>query len=80
MTDSVPQQLRVLRLTSVKFRTGLGKSTIYARMNSKSRYHDARFPKSVRLGAGAIGWLEHEIDEYIVSAQSPASSAEPFQR
>ena len=49
----------ILRLPAVKVRTGLSRSTIYLRISQ------GRFPKQVTLGDRAVGWLEHEIDEWI---------------
>ncbi len=49
----------ILRLPSVKARTGLSRSTIYLRISEGS------FPKSVSLGSRAVGWVEAEIDEWL---------------
>ena len=50
----------ILRLPQVIQRTGLSRSSIYLRMANNE------FPESVSLGGRAIGWLENEIDEWIV--------------
>ena len=50
---------RILRLPAVKTRTGLSRSTIYHRIAQGT------FPKSVSLGARAVGWLEAEIQEWL---------------
>ena len=50
---------RILRLSDVKERTGLSRSTIY--LNIK----DGIFPKPISLGARCVGWLESEIDTWI---------------
>ncbi len=52
-------QVRFLRLPEVLERTGLSRSTIYARLERKL------FPKPVSLGARAVGWIESEVDEWI---------------
>lgn len=52
-------QTIILRLPEVKARTGLSRSTIYARIS------EGRFPKSISLGDRAVGWLEHEIQEWL---------------
>lgn len=52
---------RVLRLKKVQHRTGLGRSTIYRWMD------EGMFPKSVRLGARSVAWIEHEVDEWLMS-------------
>lgn len=48
-----------LRLPQVKARTGLSRSSLYAKISR------GEFPPPVNLGARAVGWLESEIDEWI---------------
>jgi len=48
-----------IRLTEVKKRTGLSRSTIYERIKSHT------FPEPVSLGARAIGFVESEISAWI---------------
>ena len=50
----------ILRLPQVIKRTGLSRSSIYLRMTNDE------FPDSVSLGGRAVGWLENDIDEWIV--------------
>ena len=50
------RQQRILRLPEV---TGFGRSTIYALMAN------GEFPRSIRIGARAVGWLESDIDQWI---------------
>lgn len=52
---------KVLRLRAAKDWTGLSRSTIYAMMK------DGKFPKSISLGARAIGWIESDIQGWIDS-------------
>ncbi|MDP1871201.1 MAG: AlpA family transcriptional regulator [Gallionella sp.] len=49
----------IVRLPVVMARTGLSRSTIYVRIN------EGTFPKSIKLGARAVGWLESEIDNWL---------------
>jgi prophage regulatory protein len=51
--------LVILRLPSVKARTGLSRSTIYLRVSQGT------FPRPVSLGARTVGWLSDEIDRWI---------------
>jgi prophage regulatory protein len=53
--------VRILRLPDVKQLVGLSRSEIYRRMNLNE------FPKSVSLGKRSIGWIETEINEWIVT-------------
>ncbi|HWQ39358.1 MAG TPA: AlpA family transcriptional regulator [Burkholderiales bacterium] len=50
---------RILRLPTVKARTGLSRSTIYLRVS------DGTFPKPVSLGGRAVGWVEAEIQQWL---------------
>lgn len=49
----------ILRLSAVKERTGLSRSTIYLRIKEGS------FPRQVSLGARAVGWVESEVEEWL---------------
>lgn len=60
MTYQTQLTCRILRRKQVEARTGLSRSTIYARMAENS------FPRPVNLGGGrAVGWLESEIDYWL---------------
>ena len=62
------QTCRILRRKQVETRTGLSRSTIYARMAENS------FPRPVNLGGGrAVGWLESEIDAWLEACISERS-------
>ena len=59
MTKEIPS-LIVLRRKQVESRTGLSRSTIYARIAAGT------FPAPIDLGGGrAVGWIAAEIDEWI---------------
>jgi len=49
----------ILRLPTVKARTGLSRSTIYLHVA------DGSFPRPVSIGARAVGWVESEIESWI---------------
>ncbi len=57
----------ILRIEQVMAQTGLGKSTIYDRLNEKSPRYDPTFPKQVELGPGAVGWYADEISGWVLS-------------
>lgn len=60
MVNIKQKNLRILRLKQVKIKTGMARSTIYQRMQ------EGAFPRQIQLGPRSVGWLEHEIDEWIV--------------
>jgi prophage regulatory protein len=49
----------ILRLTQVKIKVGLSRSSIYCAVAER------RFPQPVRLGARAVDWLESEVDDWV---------------
>lgn len=50
---------KILRLPAVKAKTGLSRSTIYAKVSLGT------FPASLNLGPNTVGWLEAEIEAWI---------------
>jgi prophage regulatory protein len=63
----------IFRRRQVEQLTGLSRSSIYERLNPRSRYYDADFPKPVQLGARAVGWRASEIAAWIESRKSPVA-------
>jgi len=63
MTNSFPHHppLRILRLKQLSERIGLARSTIYDRMNKNSQRYDPSFPRPIKLGAMAIGWIDSDV-------------------
>ena len=51
--------IAILRLPTVKARTGLSRSSIYLRVSQ------GRFPSPIRLGDRAVGWLEEDVHGWI---------------
>jgi len=60
----------LLRLSDVLHRTGLSRSTVYLKINRKSKYFDASFPRPVPLSSGirgGVAWPLSEIEQWISS-------------
>jgi prophage regulatory protein len=49
----------ILRLPGVKKNTGLSRSTIYDKMKRGG------FPKPVKIGERAVGWVEAEVEAWL---------------
>ena len=64
-----PEYLQTLRLPDVVKRTGLSRSTIY---RAESR---GQFPRHVKLGEHASGWLAHEVDAYLAARVAERDAA-----
>lgn len=70
MAAQINSTLTILRRKQVEARTGLSRSSIYARMRHNPKRpgdYDPTFPKPVSVGAKAVGWVESEIDGWIAS-------------
>lgn len=50
----------VLRLPQLLKKVGLSRSAIYAAISEQ------RFPPPVRLGIRAVGWLEEEVEAWVL--------------
>ena len=55
----IHQNRKILRRREVEARTGFARSTIYLKVSQ------GEFPKPIKLGARAVGWLEGEIEEWL---------------
>ena len=60
---------KLLRLRAVMDWTGLSRSTIYAMIKL------GIFPKSIKLGPRAVGWLDSDIQAWIESRISLKQAA-----
>ena len=71
MATQIQTGLTILRRKQVEARTGLSRSTLYAKLRRNPKRpndYDPTFPMQVSLGgARAIGWLEHEVDAWIAA-------------
>lgn len=66
-TNLSNQPLRILRMAELTTLLGISRSSIYEKLNPKSRYYDADFPKPIRLGTASVGWRSTSVDEWIAS-------------
>lgn len=70
MTANQRNVVTIIRRKQVEARTGLSRSTIYAklRLNPKRPAdYDSTFPKPISVGAKAVGWIEAEIDDWLIA-------------
>lgn len=68
MAAQLQKALTILRRQQVEARTGLSRSTIYARMRRNPKRpsdYDPTFPRPVSVGGRAVGWIEAEIDAWL---------------
>ena len=70
MAAQIQNALTILRRKQVEARTGLSRSSIYARLRHNPKRpgdYDPTFPKPVSVGAKAVGWIEAEIDAWLTA-------------
>lgn len=63
-----------LRIKELQARIGLGRSAIYYLMDPNSPHYAPNFPRSVKISAHCIGWIEYEIEEFLQSRVSASRS------
>lgn len=63
--------VKILRMRALTAKLGISRSTIYDWLNPKSDRYDATFPKQRRLGRQSVGWLEAELDQWLLEREAP---------
>jgi prophage regulatory protein len=70
MAAQIQLALTIIRRKQVEARTGLSRSSIYARLKRNPKRpgdYDPTFPKPISVGAKAVGWIEAEIDAWLTA-------------
>ncbi|GHU34848.1 Mu phage lytic protein AlpA [Betaproteobacteria bacterium] len=65
MAQETQNPHRIISRKAVTDKTRLPCSSIYERINPKNERHDPTFPRPIKLGARAVGWIESEIDAWL---------------
>jgi prophage regulatory protein len=66
MTTQITQPIRFIRLPELLKLVSMGRSTLYDKLDEKSKRYDSTFPKPIKDGRRVM-WVEHEIYEWIHS-------------
>jgi prophage regulatory protein len=61
---------RLIRMRELCVMLSLSRSTIYDRLNPKSKRYDPAFPKPLKLGTSAVGWQLQDVMSWIKNLQS----------
>lgn len=67
-SSTTEKPLVILRRKQVEARTGLSRSSIYAKLRQNPNRpgdYDPTFPRPIAVGAKAVGWIEAEIDAWL---------------
>ncbi len=62
---------RILRVANVVDKTGLSRSQVYRLQDT------GEFPRSIRLSANRVGWIESEIETWIAQTIATARASAP---
>lgn len=68
MAAQSQKPLTIIRRGQVERRTGLSRSSIYAKLRPNPKRpsdYDPTFPRPVSVGARAVGWIEEEVDLWL---------------
>lgn len=60
--------MKVLRLRDVTNTSGLSRSSIYRLMKL------GLFPKSIKIGITAVGWMESDIEHFLVARRQDSAA------
>jgi len=66
MPITVSTPLVLLRAAQVCNKLKISKTTLYAKLDKNSKYYDPDFPRQIKLGASSVGWVEHQVDQWIL--------------
>lgn len=72
MTQISEAVMRIIRLSEVLASTGLARSTVYKYVS------DGSFPKPVSLGDRAVGWVESEVQDWVLARIEERDQASAF--
>ncbi len=60
-----PTVKSLLRLPDVCNMTGMSKSTVWNKLNPKSKYFDKDFPKQIKISGNIVAWSAEEVQAWI---------------
>lgn len=58
-------QQTIIRPSKINSVVGIGRTLAYAKLDPKSPYFDATWPRPIRLSARAIGWRLDELQAWL---------------
>jgi prophage regulatory protein len=70
MAAQLKSALTIIRRKEVEVRTGLSRSSIYAKLKHNPKRpgdFDPTFPTPISIGAKAVGWIESELEAWLTA-------------
>lgn len=62
--SNMTQPIKIIKGTEVSRRFCIGRTALYEKCKPGSPYYDPSFPLPVALGNRAVGWYEHELEQW----------------
>lgn len=56
---------RMLRMPELRDRLGISRSSIYLKLDPRSRYYDSQFPVPIKLGLASVGWRDCDVQGWL---------------
>ncbi|MEB3755173.1 helix-turn-helix transcriptional regulator [Acinetobacter sp. MD2(2019)] len=66
---------RMMRMGDLKQLIGLSRSSVYDKMNPKSKRYDPSFPRPIKLSLSAVGWFEQDVIDWLNSKKADETRA-----
>lgn len=63
--------MKIIRLPAVAEKTGWSKATVWRKVKT-----DTTFPQPIKVSENCTGWVESEIDDWLVSRVSESREAD----
>lgn len=64
MATQITQSIRFIRLPELLKMVSMGRTTLYDKLDKKSKRYDPTFPKPIKDGSRVM-WIEHEVQEWM---------------
>ncbi|MCG2573474.1 AlpA family phage regulatory protein [Acinetobacter sp. ME22] len=63
-------EVKILRLPAVTEICGISRSSVYEKLNPRSRRYDKDFPTPIKIGVSSVGWFQHEIYAWLLDKKA----------
>lgn len=70
MNSEQSNEVKILRLPAVIEICGISRSSVYEKLNPRSRRYDKDFPTPIKIGVSSVGWFQHEVHQWLVSKKA----------
>ena len=57
--------INLLRAPQVCKKLQISRSSLYSKLDPRSKYYDPKFPRQVHLGISTVGWIEYQVEDWI---------------